>query len=170
MKTDVDVLIIGAGPAGSTTAALLQKEGFRLLVVEKERFPRFVIGESLLPHCMDLLQESDLLESVAEQGFMQKNGAVFFRNRQTCNFDFSAQFTAGWKYTYQVPRADFDKTLADTVAARGVEFLFGHGVTAVVFESSHATVTLNQPDGNLRTVTARFVCDCSGYGRVLPRL
>ena len=55
MKTEVDVLIIGAGPAGSSAAALLQKEGFRLLVVERERFPRFVIGESLLPHCMDLL-------------------------------------------------------------------------------------------------------------------
>lgn len=170
MKTDVDVLIIGAGPAGSTAAALLQKEGFRLLVVEKERFPRFVIGESLLPHCMDLLQDAGLLPKVAEQGFMQKNGAVFFRNDQTCNFDFSAQFTEGWKYTYQVPRADFDKTLADAAAARGVEILYGHSVTSAVFESSHATVTLAQPDGSPRTVTARFVLDCSGYGRVLPRL
>jgi len=170
MKTDVDVLIIGAGPAGSTAAALLQKEGFRLLVVEKERFPRFVIGESLLPHCMDLLQDAGLLANVAEQGFMHKNGAVFYRNRETCNFDFSAQFTEGWKYTYQVPRADFDKTLADAVAARGVEFLYGHGVTAAVFESSHASVTLSLPGGNPRTVTARFVLDCSGYGRVLPRL
>jgi flavin-dependent dehydrogenase len=170
MKTDVDVLIIGAGPAGSSVATLLQKEGFRLLVVEKERFPRFVIGESLLPHCMDLLQAADLLPKVAEQGFMQKNGAVFFRNRETCNFDFSAQFTEGWKYTYQVPRADFDKTLADAAAARGVEILYGHSVTSAVFESSHATVTLAQPDGSPRTVTARFVLDCSGYGRVLPRL
>lgn len=170
MKTDVDVLIIGAGPAGSTAAALLHQEGFRLLVVEKERFPRFVIGESLLPHCMDLLKEADLLESVAAQGFMQKNGAVFFRNQSTCNFDFSAQFTAGWKYTYQVPRGDFDKTLADAVAARGVEILYGHGVACVAFEASHAAVTLAQPDGSSRTVTARFVMDCSGYGRVLPRL
>jgi flavin-dependent dehydrogenase len=170
MKTDVDVLIIGAGPAGSTAAALLQKEGFRLLVVEKERFPRFVIGESLLPHCMDLLQDAGLLANVAEQGFMHKNGAVFYRNRETCNFDFSAQFTEGWKYTYQVPRADFDKALADAVAAQGVEILYGHGVTAVAFEPTHAAVTLAQPDGNPRTVTARFVLDCSGYGRVLPRL
>jgi flavin-dependent dehydrogenase len=170
MKTEVDVLIIGAGPAGSMAAALLQREGFRLLVVEKQVFPRFVIGESLLPHCMDLLKEADLLTCVEQQKFMQKNGAVFLRNRETCNFDFSSQFTAGWQYTYQVPRADFDKTLADTVAGRGVEILYGHGVTAIRFEASHAAVTLNQPDGSSRTVTAKFVLDCSGFGRVLPRL
>ena len=170
MPTDVDVIIIGAGPAGSSAAALLQREGFRLLVVEKQRFPRFVIGESLLPHCMDLLKEADLLECVERQKFIHKNGAVFKRGAGECNFDFSAQFTEGWKYTFQVPRADFDKALADEVASRGVEILYGHGVTAVSFEASHATVTIQQPDGNKRVVTAKFVLDCSGYGRVLPRL
>jgi flavin-dependent dehydrogenase len=170
MHTDVDVLIIGAGPAGSSAAAMLHREGFRLLVIEKQHFPRFVIGESLLPHCMDLLQESGLLESVAQQNFMQKNGAVFFRNCQACNFDFSAQFTAGWKYTYQVPRADFDMALANAVAARGVEILFGCAVTAADFNDDCASVTFEQADGTRRSVTARFVLDCSGFGRVLPRL
>lgn len=168
--TDVDVLIIGAGPAGASAAALLHRQGIRLLVVERQRFPRFVIGESLLPHCMDLLEEAGLLEAVAAQRFMQKNGAVFHRNGATCNFDFAAQFTAGWTYTYQVPRADFDKALADAAAARGVEILYGHGVSAVCFDEVRATVTLDQSDGTSRTVTAKFVLDCSGYGRVLPRL
>ena len=170
MQTEVDVLIIGAGPAGSSAAALLHKQGFKLLVVEKQIFPRFVIGESLLPHCMDLLKEAELLDAVEAQGFIHKCGAVFLRGDETCNFDFSDQFTAGWKYTFQVPRADFDKTLADTVAARGVEIFYGHGVTAISFNKDGAVVTIEPPDKSVRKISARFVLDCSGYGRVLPRL
>jgi 2-polyprenyl-6-methoxyphenol hydroxylase-like FAD-dependent oxidoreductase len=168
--TDVDVLIIGAGPAGSTAAAFLHRQGFRLLVVEKQTFPRFVIGESLLPSSMSLLQDAGLLEAVEAQGFMRKCGAVFLKGDRSCNFDFAEQSTPGWKYTFQVTRADFDKTLADTVAARGVQFLYGQSVTAVNFDQSHASVTIQQPDGHSRLVTARFVLDCSGFGRVLPRL
>lgn len=170
MPTEIDVLIIGAGPAGATAAAMLQPHGFRLLVVEKQTFPRFVIGESLLPHCMDLLQEAGLLEAVEARGFIHKCGAIFRRGGESCNFDFSDQFTAGWKYTFQVPRAEFDQTLADTVAARGVEVLYGHGVTAIAFHERGATVTIETPGKAARTVSARFVLDCSGYGRVLPRL
>ena len=137
--TEVDVLIIGAGPAGSTAAAFLQREGFRLRVVEKQVFPRFVIGESMLPSSMELLQEAGLLDAVESRRFMKKYGAVFLRGDERCNFDFADQFTSGWKYTYQVPRAEFDQALADAVAARGVEILYGHGVTAVSFAESHAT-------------------------------
>src|SRR6185436_16153178 len=104
-----------------------------------------VIGESLLPQSMELLHNAGLLDSIERQQFMQKNGAVFLRGDEQCNFDFSSQFSAGWKYTYQVPRADFDKTLADTAAARGVEILYGQSVVAVHFEESHAMVTLEGP-------------------------
>lgn len=168
--TETDVLIIGAGPAGAVAAASLHRDGFRVLVVEKQRFPRFVIGESLLPRTMDLLKEVGLLEAVAARGFIHKTGAVFRRAEEICDFDFANQSGDGWKYTYHVPRAEFDQTIADAVASRGVQMLYGHGVSAVKFVNSHAEVTLDQPDGSKRDVTARFVLDCSGSGRVLPRL
>jgi flavin-dependent dehydrogenase len=170
METDVDVLIIGAGPAGSVTASILHREGFRLLVVEKQHFPRFVIGESLLPRVMNILRDAGLLEAVQQQKFMRKTGAMFFRGNATCDFDFSAQSGDGWDHTFQVPRADFDKALADTVAGRGVEIRYGHGVTGVGFEDGIATVSIESPDHTMQTITAKFVLDCSGYGRVLPKL
>jgi len=170
METDADVLIIGAGPAGSVAASILQREGFRLLVVEKQQFPRFVIGESLLPRIMNILRDAGLLEVVQKQKFMRKTGAMFFRADDTCDFDFSAQSGDGWDHTFQVPRADFDKTLADTVADRGVEIRYGHAVTAVRFEDGIASVAIEDPDHNVRTLKAKFVLDCSGYGRVLPKL
>jgi 2-polyprenyl-6-methoxyphenol hydroxylase-like FAD-dependent oxidoreductase len=140
------------------------------MVVEKQTFPRFVIGESLLPSSMKLLEEAGLLDSIEKQGFMRKYGAVFYRGNQSCNFDFANQSTPGFKYTFQVTRADFDKTLADAVEARGVEILYGQSVTAVSFDDARASVTLEKSNGARRTVSARFVLDCSGYGRVLPRL
>ena len=168
--TEVDVLIIGAVPAGSTAAALLRQQGFQLLVVEKQVFPRFVIGESLLPHSMDLLREAGLLEAIQARGFMQKFGALFLRGNQACGFDFSDQFTSGWQYAYQVPRADFDLALADAVEARGVPVLYGRQVTAVEFRDGRACAAIEQPGKAIDNVRARFVLDCSGYGRVLPRL
>ena len=68
-----DVLIIGAGPSGTTAAALMRKAGFNAVVVEKQRFPRFVIGESLLPRCMDLLQEAGMLNAVNSRNYLIKN-------------------------------------------------------------------------------------------------
>ena len=73
-----DVVIIGAGPSGSVAASLLHKQGVKVCVLEKQHFPRFVIGESLLPYCMDILAEADLVDAVnAEKTFQFKNGAAF---------------------------------------------------------------------------------------------
>lgn len=167
---ETDVLIIGAGPSGTLAAANLSREKFRVLVVEKQVFPRFVIGESMLPVSMNLLQNAGLLEAVEQKQFMRKNGAVFLRGNETCNFDFANQSFDGFKYTYQVPRAEFDLALANAVAARGVEIWFNHGVSVVNFTPDHASATVTKPDGTTVEVRAKFILDCSGYGRVLPRL
>ena len=76
--TQFDIAIIGAGPSGSVASALLHKQGFKVCVLEKQHFPRFVIGESLLPHCMEMLEEAGFADAVrAEKGFQFKNGAAF---------------------------------------------------------------------------------------------
>lgn len=168
--THCDVLIIGAGPAGSSAAALVHQAGLSALVVEKQRFPRFVIGESLLPRCMDLLAEADLVEAAAARRYTVKRGALFLRESQRCDFSFADQHTPGWDYTWQVPRADFDQTLADAVAARGVPFLYQHEVQAIDVTRVAPRVTVTGPGGVSREIEARFVIDASGYGRVLPRL
>jgi flavin-dependent dehydrogenase len=131
LPLEVDVLVIGAGPAGSTSAALLHRTGYTVCVLEREQFPRFQIGESLLPRCMDLLDEAGVLEAVRARGYLTKTGALFLRGDERSSFDFAEQYTRGWEWTWQVPRADFDKTLADTVASFGVPVFYRHTVTAI---------------------------------------
>jgi 2-polyprenyl-6-methoxyphenol hydroxylase-like FAD-dependent oxidoreductase len=121
MKTEqVDVLVIGAGPAGTVAASIVNKAGYKVKIVEKMKFPRFVIGESLLPRCMEALEEAGFLDAVKAKGFQDKSGAKFVKDGVICDYSFSDQFTKGWTWTWQVPRADFDKTLADTVEQMGV--------------------------------------------------
>src|SRR5690606_13886366 len=108
-----DVLVIGAGPSGTVAASIIQQQGYRVTIVEKMQFPRFVIGESLLPRCMEALEKAGFLEAIKAKQFQQKDGAKFVMGDEICDFNFSQQYTNGWKWTWQVPRAEFDKVLAD---------------------------------------------------------
>ncbi len=171
LQKQTDVLIIGAGPSGTVAAGILVQKGLRVQIVEKLRFPRFVIGESLLPRCMDALKEAGLLEAVEKQGFQQKTGAKFIRQGELCDFKFSSQYTAGWTYAYQVPRADFDKTLADACENMGVSISYETEVTALdIREDGSSLTTVKQADGSFSTIEAKFIIDGSGYGRVIPTL
>jgi flavin-dependent dehydrogenase len=167
---NIDILIIGAGPSGSVAAAYLHNKGYSVKVVEKNIFPRFVIGESLLPRCMDHFDEVGLLDDLKKQGFEVKAGARFLRGDIVCDFDFSKKHTKGWDWTWQVPRADFDKVLTDTLEKRGVDIAFEQEVVDVVFDQHSSTTTIKNVNGQLNTVTAKYIIDSSGYGRVLPRL
>lgn len=168
---DADVLIIGAGPSGSVAASMLKKLGRSVVILEKEQFPRFSIGESLLPHCMAFLQEAGLLDAVTAAGFQYKDGAAFSHAGKRTEFDFSQKFSAGWGNTYQVPRAHFDQILADAAEASGVSIHYRHGIVAADFSvPGQARLTSVDADGVKRDWRAKLVLDASGFGRVLPRL
>ncbi|MCC6763587.1 MAG: tryptophan 7-halogenase [Deltaproteobacteria bacterium] len=168
LPSSVDVAVIGGGPAGSSAAALLRKKGHAVAVFEAQRFPRFVIGESLLAHCMDHLDEAGMLDAVKERAYLVKGGALFLRGAERSDFDFADQFTKGWSWTWQVPRADFDLTLANAAYRQGVPIFYEQKVTALDVGPPH-TLTMSGAAGEHR-LTARWVIDASGYGRVLPRL
>lgn len=171
MSTQFDVAVIGAGPAGSVASALLRKKGYQVCVLEKQHFPRFVIGESLLPHCMEMLEEAGFADAVrAEPGFQLKNGAAFSWGSRYTEFDFTDKFSDGPGTTYQVRRAVFDKILIGEAAKQGVEVRFGHGVTAFDNSGDFARLNIETDTGKCYELTAKFVLDASGYGRVLPRL
>lgn len=171
MKTEkVDVLVIGAGPSGTIAASIVNKAGFKVKIVEKLQFPRFVIGESLLPRCMEALEEAGFLDAVKEKGFQEKFGAKFVKEGKVCDYFFADQFTPGWNWTWQVPRGEFDKTLADTVEKMGVPVCYETTVTGIEFNGSQSVTTIEDIDGNKSQIEARFIIDGSGYGRVIPKL
>lgn len=165
-----DIIVIGAGPAGAVAAAYLNKQGHKVLVLEKQVFPRFVIGESLLPQCMDQLDAVGFLPAVEGYGFQKKTGAAFYRGEKRCDFYFSEQFTKGWTWTWQVQRKDFDNILIQEAAKQGVTVEFEAEVTAVTCSPTEQTVSYKDKTGAEHSVTAKYVVDASGYGRVLPRL
>ncbi|WNO59541.1 NAD(P)/FAD-dependent oxidoreductase [Rheinheimera sp. MMS21-TC3] len=170
-----DVIIIGAGPSGSTAGAMLADAGKRVLSIEKQHFPRFSIGESLLPHCMEFLTIAGLEPALQQQakqlGFQYKDGAAFLRRGNYTDFDFTKKFGSGPGTTFQVKRAQFDKLLADEAEKKGLEIRYG--ITVTGFDNSDPKITVltvEDEQGNSSQLSASFVLDASGFGRVLPRL
>ncbi|MRX39375.1 FAD-dependent oxidoreductase [Flavobacterium sp. LC2016-23] len=170
IKEFVDVLVIGAGPSGCVSASYLHKNDVKVKVVEKTKFPRLVVGESLIPRVMDHFAEAGLFESLDAMNFEKKLGARFIRGEEICVFDFSKKFGEGWDWTWQVPRADFDHTMAQEVVRKGIDLEFESEVLEVSFEGKNSKTVVKDKDGNLKEIHAKFIVDSSGYGRVLPRL
>lgn len=167
--TETDVVIIGAGPAGSVSAALLANRGHRVEVVERQHFPRFSIGESLLPQSMQFLEEAGLLADVEAQGFQFKDGAAFRLGDAGVSFYFPDKGSPGPGTTFQVKRDMFDMTLAIGAARKGANVTFGEEVVDFVSDEAGAVVTVRDEQGATRSIKARFALDASGFGRVLSR-
>lgn len=164
-----DVVIIGAGPAGSLAATMLAQRGINVLVIEKSGFPRFVIGESLLPQSMVYLEKAGILGAVKGAKFQSKNGAIFSDDTQFSSINFSDKFTEGWSSTYQVQREKFDSLLAQEAEKAGAKIWFENTVSDVQFDNAGVTISGCGQEGEY-SIRCRFVVDASGYGRVLPRL
>ncbi len=168
---ETDVLVIGAGPAGSAAGSILARAGHRVVTLEAGTFPRFQIGESLLPRCNDILDEAGLLQAVVSRKYQPKNAALFLENAARERFCFAEVFPGQRTQTFQVPRGDFDQTLSTAARAHGVNVCFSHRVDSVEFSEDQAQVAATDLESNEpKRFRARFVLDCSGYGRVLPRL
>lgn len=164
------VLIIGAGPSGSIAGALLKNKGYDVTILERLQFPRFSIGESLLPQCMAFIEEAQMLPAVLNAGFQFKNGAAFAYRERYTEFLFTEKFTAGMGTTFQVQRANFDKLLADEAVRMGVDIKWQVEVLAADFSGEKPRLNTRNQHGEIIEYEADFVLDASGFGRVLPRL
>ncbi|MBX7114705.1 MAG: tryptophan 7-halogenase [Myxococcaceae bacterium] len=165
-----DVLIIGAGPSGSIAAALLRRQGHSVTVIERQKFPRFSIGESLLAHALDFIAEAGMSEAVHSAGFQYKNGATFVRGDEVTDFNFAQQFTQGSPYTFQVQRAPFDQVLAEQAEAQGAVVRYEEEIVNAKFGAEKQVVTVRNKAGETYDITSRFVLDASGFGRTLPKM
>jgi flavin-dependent dehydrogenase len=168
----VDVFIIGGGPAGSTAGSWLGRQNGKALICEKERFPRFHIGESLLPNSNRILQEIGVWEKIQQAGFIEKYGAEFTLPDHSLSVRnaFTSGLVKGLEQTYQVERSQFDKILLDHAASSGCEVRQRTIVSKTTrTKNGWAIVTKNLDTDIEQTVEARWIIDASGRNCMMGR-
>lgn len=159
-----DVIVIGGGPAGSTVAALLAARGKTVTLIEKDKHPRFHIGESLLPFNMPLFERLGVKEEIERMG-MPKFGIEFVSpdHDKPSLLEFGDGWHKDMNYSFQVRRSEFDKILFDNAKAKGAETIEECRVTSVDFPADGGgVVTTAMADGETRQFKGRFVVDASG--------
>ncbi len=172
MPAPYDAVIIGGGPGGSTVATLLARAGRQALVVEREKFPRFHVGESLLPFSLPIFDRLGVHDKIRAAGFMEKYGAFFWNedNGTTRPVVFAEARDPRHPKAYQVKRADFDDLLLKHAASCGAEVRDETAVEDVLFEGGRAVgVRVRSAGAAPEEIRAKVVVDASGQGAVLSR-
>lgn len=162
-----DVAVVGGGPGGSTAATFLSRGGLRVALFEREVFPRFHVGESLMPAVMYILEQLGVREAVETRGFQVKYGAMFYDMEAAAEQTFYFLTGQPWpNYSFQVPRADFDAVLLDHARAAGVTVFQPATVEGAAFDAEGVTVTAVRERGPL-ALRARMLVDASGRSAFL---
>ncbi len=170
-ERSTDVAIIGGGPAGSAAATVLARQGFRATVLERERFPRFHVGESLLPRQGAVLERLGVLDKVAAAGFMPKYGALFLSSDGACTspLDFGDLIKPPYNFAYQVERSRFDHLLLEHASDTGAEVLEEHTVVEADLAESGSRLRVREPGGGEHTLACRWLIDASGQHSFLAK-
>jgi FAD-dependent halogenase len=168
MSEEADVVVVGGGPGGSTLATLVAMRGHRVVLLEKEKFPRWQIGESLLPSTVHgICRITGVADEIAKAGFTRKRGGTFRWGANpapwTFSFSVSPKMTGDTSYAYQVERSKFDQILLDHARHMGVDVREQHAVSDVLEDAGRVCgVTYADAEGNTGTIHARYVVDASG--------
>jgi flavin-dependent dehydrogenase len=162
------VIVIGGGPAGSTAATLFARNGYSVVLLERERFPRFQVGESLLPYNNDLFARLGLSDDLLSGDFVPKYGAEFVTGDGSIGYTFRFDRTLPERYhrSFQVKRSEFDQLLLRNAASSGVEVREETTVTGVDLADPKRVVV---ETGSGETFDARFLIDASGHGSLVGR-
>jgi flavin-dependent dehydrogenase len=170
VRANPDVIVIGGGPAGSTVSTLIAQRGYQVELFERERFPRFHIGESLIPETYWVLERLNMLPKMRQSHFVKKHSVQFVSSsgRNSAPFYFWDNKPHECSQTWQVVRSEFDQMMLDNAREHGVHAHEGVRVHDVLFEGDRAVgVSIKQADGSFCDVRARVVVDASGQNGLL---
>ena len=171
LDLSTDVIVVGGGPAGSATATMLSRKGWKVIVLEREKFPRDHVGESLLPASIPILEELGALPDVEKAGFLPKYGATMVWGSGDAPWSWYFKETSQrYPHSYQVWRPEFDKILLDNAQSQGVTVFEGYHVTEVIFDGDDAIgVTFTDAEGGSGEAQCRFIVDASGQSTLISR-